>query len=394
MDPRLNPYAPGAGAPPPALVGREAVLDDAGIALARTLSGRHAKGQILLGLRGVGKTVLLNRIETMAGEEGLQSILVEAPEGRGLPDILVPPLRRVLLRLDRGERVQAEVKRALGTLRSFASAFTVSVGPLEFGVDAEPGQADSGDLEFDLPDLLLSAATAAKARGTGIALLIDEVQYLSGADLSALIVAVHRVTQKSLPLVFFGAGLPQIAGLAGEAKSYAERLFDYPPVEALAAADAVGALREPALREDVAYEPAALDAIVEQTQGYPYFLQEWGKHAWNVADASPITAADAAAATDRALRGLDDSFFRVRLDRLTPREKDYLRAMADLGPGPHRSGEIADALDVRVQSVAPLRHKLIQKGMVYSPAHGDTAFTVPMFDEFMRRTMPWPPTDG
>ena len=394
MNPRLNPYAPGAGAPPPALVGREAILEDAGIALARTLSGRHAKGQILLGLRGVGKTVLLNRIETMAGQEGLQSILVEAPEGRGLPDILVPPLRRVLLRLDRGERVQAEVKRALGTLRSFASAFTVSVGPLEFGVDAEPGRADSGDLEFDLPDLLLSAAAAAKARGTGIALLIDEVQYLSGADLSALIVAVHRVTQKSLPLVFFGAGLPQIAGLAGEAKSYAERLFDYPPVEALAVADAADALRQPALQEGVAYEPAALDAIVEQTRGYPYFLQEWGKHAWNVAEASPITTSDAAAATDRALRELDDSFFRVRLDRLTPREKDYLRAMAELGPGPHRSGEIADALDVRVQSVAPLRHKLIQKGMVYSPAHGDTAFTVPMFDEFMRRTMPWPSTEG
>ena len=391
MDPKLNPYAPGAGAIPPELAGRESILDAADVALARTMRGLHAKGQILLGLRGVGKTVLLNRIESIAEEQGFQAILVEAPEGRSLPDILVPPLRRVLLRLDRGERVQAEVKKALRTLRSFASVFTVSAGPVEFGVDPEPGSADSGDLEFDLPELLLATAKAAQAKETGIALLIDEVQYLGEADLSALIVAVHKVTQKSLPLIFFGAGLPQIAGLAGEAKSYAERLFDYPPVEALPEGDAAEALRAPALREGVEYAPDALHAIVERTRGYPYFLQEWGKHAWNVADTSPITPPDADAATERALRELDDSFFRVRLDRLTPRERDYVRAMAELGPGPHRSGEIAEKLGVKVQSVAPLRHKLIQKGMIYSPAHGDTAFTVPMFDEFMRRTMPWPP---
>ena len=393
MDPRLNPYAPGAGATPPELAGREAILNSADVALARTIRGRHAKGQILLGLRGVGKTVLLNRIEEMAQVEGYRTVLIEAPEGRGLPEILVPPLRRVLLRLDRGERVQAEVKRALGTLRSFASAFTVSVGPLEFGVDAETGSADSGDLEFDLPDLLLSVGSAAAAKGTGIALLVDEVQYLSERDLSALIVAVHKVTQKSLPLIFFGAGLPQIAGLAGEAKSYAERLFEYPPVEALRRPAAADALRAPAEREGVEYEPEALDLIVDRTRGYPYFLQEWGKHVWNVASESPISVEDAETATERALTDLDDSFFRVRLDRLTPKEKEYMRAMAELGPGPHRSGEIADKLGVRVESIGPRRSKLIQKGMVYSPAHGDTAFTVPMFDEFMRRTMGWPPGD-
>ena len=390
MDPRLNPYAPGAGAPPPELAGREAVLEGADVAVSRTLAGRHAKGQILLGLRGVGKTVLLNRIAEMAEAAGSQTILVEAPEGRSLPDIVVPPLRRTLLRLDRGERVRAEVKRALRTLRSFASAFTVAAGQLEFGVDAEPGSADSGDIEFDLPELLIAAAEAARAKETGIVLLIDEVQYLSETDLSALIVAVHKVTQRGLPLLFFGAGLPQLAGLAGEAKSYAERLFDYPPIEALPKPAATEALRAPALREGVEYEPAALDAIIERTRGYPYFLQEWGKHAWNVAPSSPVTAADARRATERALAELDDSFFRVRLDRLTPKEKEYVRAMAELGPGPHRSGEIADVLGVRVESVAPRRSKLIQKGMIYSPAHGDTAFTVPMFDEFMRRTMAWP----
>ncbi len=320
----------------------------------------------------------------------MRPILIEAPEGRALPELLVPHLRRLLLRLDRGERVYAEVKRALRTLRSFAAAFKVSVGDLEFGVDPEFGSADSGDLELDLADLLRAVAEAAAHRETAIALLLDEVQYLSERDLGALIVALHKLTQRSLPVVFFGAGLPQLAGLAGEAKSYAERLFDYPSIGPLDDPDAREALRAPAQREGVDYEDAALAEIVRRTQGYPYFLQEWGKHAWNAATSSPITQADAERATQRAIQQLDEGFFRVRLDRLTPREKDYLRAMAELGPGPHRSGEIAEKMGVKVQSVGPLRANLIGKGMIYSPAHGDTAFTVPMFDEFMRRTMEWP----
>lgn len=391
MDPRLNPYAPGAGVLPPELAGREAILEAADIALHRVLHGRHAKGQILLGLRGVGKTVLLNRIESMAADAGYEAVSVEAPEGQSLPGLLIPPLRRVLLRLDRGERVHERVKQALRTLRSFASVFTVNAGGLEFGVDPEPGSADSGNLEFDLPDLLVAVAEAARQRETGIALLVDEVQYLSAADLGALIVAVHKLNQRQLPFIFFGAGLPQIAGLAGEAKSYAERLFDYPPVSALDARGAEEALAAPARRGGVAYADGALRHIIEQTQGYPYFLQEWGKHAWNAAPEALVTSDDAAEATRRAERELDDSFFRVRLDRLTPRERDYMRAMAALGAGPHRSGAIADEMGVSVSSVAPHRHNLIQKGMIYSPAHGDTAFTVPMFDAFMRRTMPWPP---
>lgn len=390
MDPRLNPYAPGAGTRPPELAGRGQILEQASVALARVKGGRLAKGQMLLGLRGVGKTVLLNQVEVLAEEEGVRPILIEAPEGRALPELLVPHLRRLLLRLDRGERVYAEVKRALRTLRSFAAAFKVSVGDLEFGVDPEFGSADSGDLELDLADLLRAVAEAAAHRETAIALLLDEVQYLSERDLGALIVALHKLTQRSLPVVFFGAGLPQLAGLAGEAKSYAERLFDYPSIGPLDDPDAREALRAPAQREGVDYEDAALAEIVRRTQGYPYFLQEWGKHAWNAATSSPITQADAERATQRAIQQLDEGFFRVRLDRLTPREKDYLRAMAELGPGPHRSGEIAEKMGVKVQSVGPLRANLIGKGMIYSPAHGDTAFTVPMFDEFMRRTMEWP----
>lgn len=253
---------------------------------------------------------------------------------------------------------------------------------------SEPGVADSGDLEVDLPELLLLAAQAAQAAEVPVAILIDEVQYLAEEDLRALIVSVHRIGQRGLPLIVFGAGLPQLAALAGEAKSYAERLFDYPPVGALERGAAERAIREPIRGEGAEIEPAALATIVEQTQGYPYFLQEWGSHAWDTAPASPITAADVTRASEVALRALDRGFFRVRLDRLTPRERGYMRAMAELGPGPHRSGDIAALVGLSVTNAAPLRGGLIRKGMIYSPQHGETAFTVPMFDAFMARRCP------
>lgn len=391
MDPTLNPYAPGAGTQPPELAGRDQIMESARVALVRTRNGLHAKGQILLGLRGVGKTVLLNRIRELAIEEASRPILIEAPENRRLPELLVPHLRQLLRRLDHGERVQEYVRRGLGVLRSFASVFTVTVAEVDFGIEAEPGIADSGDLEIDLAELFEVVAEAAKAAGTTLVLLIDEVQYLTQEDLSALIVAVHKSTQRRLPLIFFGAGLPQLAALAGNAKSYAERLFDYQQVGPLTREAAQDAIREPARRADVAYTDRALDRIVKTTQCYPYFLQEWGKHAWNEADRSPIEEKDAQRATQSALAELDHGFFRVRLDRLTPREKRYMRAMAELGVGLHRSGDIATVMGVSVQSVAPLRNGLIKKGMIYSPSHGDTAFTVPMFDEFLKRTIPeWP----
>lgn len=258
-------------------------------------------------------------------------------------------------------------------------------------IDGETGSADSGDIEADLPDLLVAIGRAAASRKTAIVLLIDEIQYLSEKDMSALIMGLHQIAQERLPLVMIGAGLPQVVGLTGRSKSYAERLFDFPRVNALDPPDAKLALTEPARQEQVIFSEGALDRIVSLTQGYPYFVQEWGYHSWNYANHSPITAGDVDGASPAAFRALDESFFRVRLDRLTPRERDYLRAMAELGGGPHRSGDVAALLGIAVTSAAPLRAGLINKGMIYSPAHGDTAFTVPLFDEFMRRIVPDPP---
>jgi len=388
MDPRTNPFSPGAGTQPPELAGRDMIIETATVALSRVKVGRPAKSQMLLGLRGVGKTVLLNRIAQIAESQGYEPVMIEAPEDRRLAEMLVPPLRQLLFKLSRLDQAKEAAKRALGILRAFAKTFKVKVGDVEFTVEPETGTADSGSLESDLPEVLLAVSKAAKGAGSAVSLFIDEVQYLSAPDLAALIVSVHRISQKGLPFILFGAGLPQIAALAGEAKSYAERLFDYPEVGPLPSQAAREAIRAPIRREAADIKDDALGVILRKTKGYPYFLQEWGHHVWNVANASPITAHDARKATAEALRALDRGFFRVRFDRLTPREKDYMRAMADLGPGPHRSGEIAEKLSIDVTNAGPLRNGLIKKGMIYSPQHGDTAFTVPMFDEFMRRSMP------
>lgn len=388
MDPIQNPFAPGAGTQPPEMAGREKILEDARIALSRVKVGRPARSQMLLGLRGVGKTVLLNRIDELASSAGYETIVLEAPEDRKLAQMLVPPLKSLLSRLSRLERSKEIAKRGLGILRSFASVFKVDVGDVGFGVQAELGIADTGSLESDLPELLISVVNTAKEAGSPVALFIDELQYLSTNDLSALIASVHRMVQKGLPFLMFGAGLPQLAGLAGEAKSYAERLFIYPYVGQLSDEAERAAIRSPVMRENVEITEEALVMIHEQTKGYPYFLQEWGFHTWDTAKISPISADDVMQATKKALLHLDEGFFRVRIDRLTPREKDYMRAMASLGPGPHRSGDIAQKLNVEVTAAGPLRSNLIKKGMIFSPQHGDTAFTVPMFDEFMRRSMP------
>ena len=349
--------------------------------------GRPAKSFMLVGLRGVGKTVLLNRIQQIAEDSGYIAAMVEAPESKSLPEVLLPPLRRILLQLDTKEKVNEVVKRGLMVLKGFANALKVSIGEVDFGLAIEPahGVGDSGDLDNDLPDLFEAIGRAAKARGTAVALIIDEVQYIPEAEFSALIMAVHRISQRQLPVAVIGAGLPQLVGLAGKSKSYDERLFDYPQIGPLGDADARAALTEPAIREGAAFDEQAVARVLELTKGYPYFIQEWGYHGWNTAQQSPISADDIGNATIAALANLDESFFRVRFDRLTPREKAYMFAMASLGPGPHRSGDIATKLQVAVESVAPLRSSLIKKGMVYSPAHGDTAFTVPMFDEFLER---------
>jgi hypothetical protein len=345
---------------------------------------------MLIGLRGVGKTVLLNRILQLAEDDGYKALLIEAHEDKSLPALIIPPLRQILLSLDQIGAVHEKVKRGLRVLRSFANGVRVKYGEIEIGlsIDPEKGTGDSGDIEADLPELLVAVGEAAAARKTAVCLLIDELQYISETELSALIMGIHKVTQRQLPLVLVGAGLPQLVGNMGRSKSYAERLFDFPEVGPLLPKDAQVALVEPIARAGEKIAGGAIKLIIEATRGYPYFLQEWGYHCWNVAGKSPISKRDVEAATPEILKNLDQSFFRVRFDRLTPTEKRYLRAMAELGPGPHRSGDIATLLKVKVQSVAPLRSGLIRKGMIYSPAHGDTAFTVPIFDEFLKRQMP------
>jgi hypothetical protein len=389
MDPRLNPYAPGAGAKPPELAGRSALLERAGVALDRMRSGRSARGLMLYGLRGVGKTVLLNAIRTQAEASGIVAAAVEAPELRSLPALLAPALRQALLHLSPFEAVRA---RALGVLAAFVKAVKVKFADVEVNLDVAPtfGIADSGDLEHDLTQLMLEIGRAAKAEGTAFVLFIDELQYVAAAQLGTLFAAIHKATQAEAPIAIIGAGLPQLLGLAGRAKSYSERLFEFVEIDRLPAEDARRALCVPAENEGVHFSADAIDEILARTQGYPYFLQEWGKHCWDVASASPITLANARTASERAVAELDASFFRVRFDRLTPQQKLYLRAMAELGSGPYRSGDVADQLRRGVTAVAPIRAALITKGMVYSPAHGDIAFTVPLFDAFMRRSMEFP----
>lgn len=389
MDPRKNPYAPGAGSPPPELAGRDPILETIAVSLDRIKAGRHAKSVLLIGLRGVGKTVLLNRIARNAEAHEILCPIMEAPKNRSLPTILAPAVRSALLRLDRLQAAKDLVQRAMRGLAGFIKTAKVKYKDLELRLESEPepGVADSGDLEIDLSDLFEVVGEVAAERDRAIAIFIDELQYVKENELAALITALHRCQQRQLPVTLVGAGLPQLVATSGKAKSYAERLFDFPEIGALDGAAAIDAVQLPAEKENVRFEPAAVEEILRQTQGYPYFLQEWGSHAWLVARSSPITSADIAEATKLALTALDAGFFRVRFDRCTPKERQYLRAMAELGPGPHRSGDIASIMDRKVTSAAPLRSTLISKGMIYSPEHGDAAFTAPLFDAFMRRTI-------
>lgn len=367
------------GTPPPELAGRDELIERAAIALDRITARRPARSLILYGLRGVGKTVLLNRIRLDAEARGIVGVRIEAPEERSLPALLAPPLRATLLRLGRGKAAKAGVAKAMQALAGFAKALKVKFDDIECSLDigAKKGLADSGDLDTDLTDLLPSIGSAAAERDTAVVRYIDELQYVPEEQLAALILALHSASQDQLPITMVAAGLPQLVGQTGRARSYAERLFEFAPIDRLDDDAAKAALTVPPVTE-----------ILAQTRGYPYFLQEWGKQSWNVANASPIEVKDARRATIEALAELDASFFRIRFDRLTPAEKRYMRAMAELGPDAHRSGDIAEGLGRKVTAVAPTRNALIAKGMAYSPAHGDTAFTVPLFDGFMKRIMP------
>ena len=390
MSPLDNPFAPGAGTPPPELAGRDGLLDAILVATERTRRRNSARSMLLLGLRGVGKTVLLDRVHDEAQGAGLVTVMLEATDRTPLPALLAAGLHPMLLRLSRQQRVHDLAARALRVLAGFVSGLRLKHGDFELGIDApvEPGGADSGDLELDLTALFEALGTAASASDTALVLIVDEMQYVPKAELSALCAALHRAAQRRMPLLLVAAGLPQLRAQVAEAKTYAERLFEFRevgPLDEKASGDAVA---KPIRARNADIAPDALQVVIDETGGYPYFLQEWGKHVWDVAERSPIDTRAVARASTEVSASLDAGFFRARFDRLTPAQKRYLRAMAELGPGPHRSGEIARALHRRVTALGPTRAQLIAKGMVWSAARGDTAFTVPSFDRFMRRVMP------
>ncbi len=390
MDKIRNPFSPGAGTPPPELAGRDNVLEQARVLFGRVRAGRPEKSILMTGLRGVGKTVLLNEMEFMAEDAGYKTILIEAHEEKPLALLLIPHMRRLLFSLDRIKGAGDKVRRGIAVLKSFISGLKLSMGDVEFGLDIEPerGVADNGDLEVDLPNLFMALGEAARERNSCIAILIDEIQYLGKAELSALIMAMHKMQQRQLPIVLVGAGLPILPGMAGDSKSYAERLFNFPNLGPLPEEESIKAIREPIEAAGERIDPDALTEISRLTKGYPYFLQEWGYQAWDHAEDSPITRQIIDEASEIVAKRLDENFFRVRFNRLTPKEKVYLRGMAELGEGPYKSGEVAGVLDSDIRKLGPVRASLIKKGMIYSPSHGHMAYTVPLFGEFMRRAMP------
>lgn len=390
MDPIRNPYTPGAGLRPPLLAGREGVREAAQQAIERARIGQPGRGLLIVGLRGVGKTALLEQLRLDAEAAGIQTLQAEAVEGRSLPSLLAPQLRVVLLRLARIEHAQRLARRGLQALAGFAQALKRQYRDIDLALDAapEPGLADSGQLDVDLAALLEQVGLAARAAHTAVAMFVDELQQVDDAAFGALVLALHRMTQLRLPVALVGGGLTPLRSRAAPSRSTADRLFDCHELGPLPPAIAALALVKPAAAHRVRWEPDAVAHVLEQTGGFPTFLQEWGRQAWAAARHPPITLGDAEAATVAALAALDAGFFRWRYDRLTLVEKRYLRAMAELGPGPHRSGDIAERLGRKVTSIAPTRNQLIAKGVVWSPLHGETAFSVPLYDAFLRRMMP------
>jgi len=387
LNPVLNPYAPGAGTRPPALVGRDALLDASDLKLQRAVAGLAENPMMLVGLRGVGKTVLLNAFVDVAEARGLPVARGEITDTDGFPAMVARMARSTLYALSLGERVRGRTARALGVVKAFSLKIP---GAVEVDVELDPvrGRADSGDLAADLTDLFDELGRASREHDKAVVLALDEAQELGRVELGALLSALHHVAQDRLPVVCVCAGLPQLQGRAGEAKSYAERLVEFVTVDSLEEADAAAALTIPAADFDVSFSSEAIERIVTQTGGYPYYLQAYGKHVWNTARDMPVSDSDVERATPLVLAALDEGFFRTRLDRVPETERRYLRAMAGLGPGPHRSGDIAAAMDRKASQVSKVRDSLISKGLLYSPRYGWTAFTVPRFDEFLLRIFP------
>jgi AAA ATPase domain len=382
-----NPYTPNAGAQPPALVGRDEELQAFEVLLARLLRGRTEQSMLVTGLRGVGKTVLLTRFQALAREGGWTTVDAEITKNSDFGDRMANLARRALLQLAPRDRWKERAMRAAAVLRSFQVTLRPD-GSVTAGFDVDPaeGLADSGQLDEDLTDVFVALGEAAQEHDSGVVFLIDEVQFLDAPEFEALIAAIHKTVQRQLPITLVGAGLPQLPRLAGEAKSYAERLFEFPRIGRLSDDQARAALAEPGEELGFDFEPDALTEVVGFTEGYPYFLQEYGNALWNQVDEPPVSAADVALARAAVEAKLDGGFFRVRVERTSELEQRYLRAMAELGPEPQRAKDVAALLGRTSEQLAPTRARLIEKGLLYTPGRGLAAFTVPQFDRFMRRT--------
>lgn len=382
-----NPYTPNAGAKPPALVGRDEELAAFTVLLTRLLNGHTEQSMLITGLRGVGKTVLLTSFQELAREAGWTTVEAEITRSSDFGERIANLVRRALLQVAPRARWKQRAVRAAAVLRSFQVTLRSDGGVIAgFDVDAAEGLADSGRLDEDLTDVFVALGEAAQENETGVVFLIDEVQFLATEEFEALIAAIHKTVQRQLPITLVGAGLPQLPRLAGEAKSYAERLFKFPQIGRLSAAAATAALAQPAERLGVVFETEALAAAVDYTEGYPYFLQEYGSTLWNQIEEPTISAIDVSLARVAVEAKLDGGFFRVRIERTSDLEQRYLRAMAELGPKAQRAKDVAALLDRTSESVGPIRARLIEKGLLYTPGRGLAAFTVPQFDRFMRRT--------
>jgi hypothetical protein len=394
MDPVRNPYAPGAGQRPPELAGRDTELSAFDVVLERIAHGRPERSLVLTGLRGVGKTVLLNQLRSAAISRGWGTGKIEARPEQSLRRPVSSALHMALRELGPRHRDQESMEEVLGVLKAFAQRQAASDAKVrdrwQPGIDvpAATGRGDSGDMEIDLVELLTDAAGVAADIGSGIALFIDEMQDVQPDDVSAICAACHELSQQGSPLIVVGAGLPHLPAVLSASKSYSERLFRYLRIDRLDREAADRALLAPAEREGVEFEPAALDALYDAADGYPYFVQAYGKVTWDLAASSPITADDVAMAAPVAEAELAVGFFGSRYDRATPAEREYMHAMAELGgPGGAAvsTSEVAVSLGRKPASLSPARDSLIKKGLVYSAERGQIAFTVPHFGRYLLR---------
>jgi len=392
MDPVRNPFAPGAGQRPPELAGRDKEVGAFEVVLERVARGRPERSLVLTGLRGVGKTVLLGELRSMAVKRGWGAGKVEARPDADLRRPLSAALHRAVRDLAVRHRAPDRVEAILGILKAFALRAAPDGAKLrdrwQPGIDvpAAQGRADSGDIEIDLVELFTDVAELAQDVGTGVALLIDEMQDLKPDDISALCAACHELSQLGAPLVVVGAGLPHLPAVLSAGKSYSERLFRYVRIDRLGREDADRAVLAPVEREDAGITDEALDALFDASGGYPYFIQAYGKAAWDAAPADPISALDVSVAAPEADAELAVGFFGSRYERATPAEREYLRAMAELTDGKDagvNTAQVADHLGRKPSSLSPARDSLIKKGLVYSAERGQIAFTVPHFGRFL-----------